>query len=51
MKEPFEQLAHRLFQQVGETVGSERPISDEAKKKCLTLGKELKEQVSWEEIL
>jgi len=26
---------------VGETVGSERPISDEAKKKCLALGKEL----------
>ena len=41
VKEPFEQLAHRFFQQVGETVGSERPISNEAKKKCLALGKEL----------
>jgi len=41
VKGPFEQLAHRFFQQVGETVGSERPISNEVKKKCLALGKEL----------
>ena len=41
VKGPLEQLAHRFFQQVGETVGSERPISNEVKKKCLTLGKEL----------
>ena len=41
VKGPFEQLAHRFFQQVGETVGSERPITNEAKKKCLALGKEL----------
>jgi len=31
---------------VGETVGSERPITDEAKKKCLALGKELVENLS-----
>jgi multimeric flavodoxin WrbA len=41
VRQPFESLAHRFFQQVGETVGSGRPISDEAKKKCLALGKEL----------
>lgn len=41
VKEPFESLVQRFFQQVGETVGSERPISNEAKKKCLALGKEL----------
>ena len=32
---------HRFFQQVGETVGSGRPISDELKKKCHMLGKEI----------
>ena len=41
VRQPFESLAQRFFQQVGETVGSERPISNEAKKKCLALGKEL----------
>ena len=41
VKQPFESLAQRFFQQVGETVGSERPITNEAKKKCLALGKEL----------
>ncbi len=41
VKQPLESLAQRFFQQVGETVGCERPISDEAKKKCLALGKEL----------
>ena len=46
VKEPFEQFAHRFFQQVGETVGSERPISNEAKKKCLTVGKELVKNLS-----
>ncbi len=39
--EPFESLAQRFFKQVGETVGIKRPISDEAKKKCLDLGKKL----------
>ena len=41
VKQPFESLVQRFFQQVGETVGSERPITSEAKKKCLALGKEL----------
>ncbi|MDP3015967.1 MAG: flavodoxin family protein [Deltaproteobacteria bacterium] len=46
VKQPFESLVQRFFQQVGETVGSERPISNEAKKKCFTLGKELVETLS-----
>jgi multimeric flavodoxin WrbA len=41
VKQPFESLGQRFFQKVGEMVGSERPITDEAKKKCLALGKEL----------
>ena len=41
VKQPFEAFAQRFFQQVGETVISGRPISDEAKKKCYRLGKEL----------
>ncbi|MGA2468678.1 MAG: flavodoxin family protein [Thermodesulfobacteriota bacterium] len=41
VRQPFESLVQRFFQQVGETVGSERPITNEAKKKCLALGKEL----------
>ena len=41
VKQPFESLAQRFFQQVGETVGSQRPINNEAKKQCLALGKEL----------
>ena len=45
VRQPFESLAHRFFQQVGETVGSGRPISDEAKKKCHTLGKELAKEL------
>jgi len=41
VKQPFESLAQRFFQKVGETVGCERPISEDAKKKCIGLGKEL----------
>jgi multimeric flavodoxin WrbA len=41
VREPLKSLADRFFQQVGETVSSGRPISEEAKKKCHTLGKEL----------
>lgn len=41
VKQPFESLARRFFQQVGETIESERPTSNEAKKKCIALGKEL----------
>jgi multimeric flavodoxin WrbA len=46
VKQPFESLAQRFFQQVGEIVRSERPISNEAKKKCLALGKELVKALS-----
>ncbi len=41
VRQPFEALALRFFKRVGEMVGSERPVSDEAKKKCFALGKEL----------
>ena len=41
VREPLKSLADRFFQQVGETVSSGRPISEEAKKKCHTLGKEV----------
>jgi multimeric flavodoxin WrbA len=41
VREPFEYLARRFFQQVGETVESKRPVSDEVKDKCQALGKEL----------
>lgn len=39
VRQPFESLARRFFQQVGETVEAQRPISDEARKECLALGK------------
>jgi len=41
VRQPFESLARRFFQQVGETVEAQRPVSDEARKKCLAIGKEL----------
>ena len=41
VREPLKSLADRFFQRVGETVSSGRPITEEAKKKCHTLGKEL----------
>jgi multimeric flavodoxin WrbA len=46
VRQPFESLAQRFFQQVGETVVSGRPISDEAKEKCRVLGKELVKDLS-----
>ncbi len=46
VRQPLQSLADRFFEQVGETVGSERPISNEAKGKCLELGKELVRAVS-----
>jgi multimeric flavodoxin WrbA len=39
VRQPFEYLARRFFQQVGETVEAQRPIGDEAREKCLALGK------------
>jgi len=41
VRQPFEYLAGRFFERVGEMVEGERPIGDEAKKKCFELGKEL----------
>ncbi len=41
VKQPLESLAERFFQQAEGTVRSDRPITSEAKKKCLALGKEL----------
>jgi multimeric flavodoxin WrbA len=41
VRKPFESLAERFFQQVGKTVLSGRPITEEAKERCRTLGKEL----------
>ncbi len=41
VKEPFEYLARKFFDQVGETVESRRPTGDEARKKCFELGREL----------
>ncbi|UCF85983.1 MAG: flavodoxin family protein [Desulfobacteraceae bacterium] len=44
--EPFEYLAGKFFEQVGETVESRRPTGDEARKKCRALGKELVEHLT-----
>ncbi len=41
VRQPFEYLGRRYFQQLGETVEAERPISNEAQKKCFALGKKL----------
>jgi len=45
VRQPLESFAHRFFQRVGETVSSGRPISEEAKKNCRTLGKKLIENL------
>jgi multimeric flavodoxin WrbA len=45
VRQPFESLAGRFFEQVGDTVEGRRPMSGEANKKCLELGKELAEKV------
>jgi multimeric flavodoxin WrbA len=41
VRQPFEYLTRRFFQQVGQTAEAHRPVSDEARKKCLAMGKEL----------
>jgi len=46
VKQPLESLAQRFFEQKGETVRSDRPITNEAKKKCLALGQELVKHLS-----
>ena len=45
VRQPLEDFVGRFFEQVGEAVGSGRPISEEAKKKCSGLGKELAKKV------
>jgi multimeric flavodoxin WrbA len=45
VRQPLESFSHRFFQQVGETVSSGRPISEEAEKNCRALGKELVENL------
>ena len=42
---PLEQLAARFFKQVGETVGSPHPITDDAKDQCAALGMELARRI------
>jgi len=41
VREVLEQFANRFFEQVGDTVGSGRPIGDDARKRCIALGGEL----------
>jgi multimeric flavodoxin WrbA len=45
-KQPFEGFADRFFQRIGETVSSDRPVSDEAKNRCVDLGKKLLQKMS-----
>jgi multimeric flavodoxin WrbA len=45
VKGPLEQLAERFFEQVGETVGSPRPITDDAKNQCAALGRALAQRI------
>ncbi|MBN2061019.1 MAG: flavodoxin family protein [Deltaproteobacteria bacterium] len=44
-KEPFETFGNRYFEQVGETVDSTRPTSEEIKKECRAVGKALAEKI------
>jgi multimeric flavodoxin WrbA len=41
VRQPFEYLARRFFQQVGETVEARRPVSKAAIEKCLAIGQTL----------
>jgi multimeric flavodoxin WrbA len=45
VRQPLESFAHRFFQQIGETLSSGRPISEEARKNCRALGKKLVENL------
>ncbi len=45
VKQALESFAQRFFQQVGETVEAKRPISSDAKQKCLALGKEVGQEL------
>ncbi len=41
VREQLEAFARRFFNQVGETVEGKRPITEDAKKRCIALGKEM----------
>ncbi len=41
VREPLETFGRRFFKLAAETAEAQRPISDEAKKKCFALGEEL----------
>ncbi len=41
VKEPLEAFARRFFRQIGDSVEARRPISEDARKRCVVLGKEL----------
>ncbi len=41
VREPLEAFARRFFHQIGDTVEARRPISEDARKRCVALGKEL----------
>jgi multimeric flavodoxin WrbA len=45
VREVLEQFANRFFEQVGEMVGSGRPIGDDARKRCIALGRELARKI------
>lgn len=42
---PLEQFAERFFEQVGDTVASPRPITDDARNQCAALGRELARRI------
>jgi len=46
VKHPFETLALKFFRQVGATVESRRPATEEALEKCRALGRELAREAS-----
>jgi len=45
VQQPLESLASRFFELVGEPVGSGRPVNDDAREQCVSLGRELAEKV------
>jgi multimeric flavodoxin WrbA len=45
VRKVLEQFANRFFEQVGEKVGSGRPIGDDARKRCIALGRELARKI------
>ncbi len=41
VREPLEAFARRFFHQIGDTVEAGRPIGEDARKRCIALGREL----------